>query len=240
MATTLRTRPLKELWEAWIEKFRRMDCDPRFAGNLNGPHITFKPDGYDLERKTVLYVGKALGKRTRNGDLPSAEACQNEFRRILRAVVSGEYGSAFWNFALELSQRLAGQEGPRLENLVWSNICKIGVRKGNPGKEIFEEQKCLAIETLRAEIKYYKPSLVMWVTGNYGGEVVRQVVEDANVVEDPNKEHWEKSPEDKGVYFRRRMHSLPAMLWTYHPQGQHRQDTDLWIREACKLLNLKG
>jgi hypothetical protein len=227
------TRPLEELWEAWMEKFRRMNRDPKFAGNLNGPHITFKPDGYDLERKTVLYVGKALGNRTRNGDLPSPEACQNEFRRFLEDVVSGEYGSAFWNFALELSQRLAAQEGPRLRNLVWSNICKIGVQKGNPGKEIFEEQKCLAIETLRAEIKYYKPSVVMWVTGNYRAEVVGQVVED------PNEEHWEKSPEDEGVFFRGRMHSLPAMLWTYHPQGPDRNH-DLWIREACKLLNLKS
>jgi hypothetical protein len=235
MAATPTTRPLKELWEAWMEKFRGMDRDPKFAGNLNGPHITFKPDGYDLERKTVLYVGKALGKRTRKGDLPSVETLQNEFRRFLEDVVSGEQGSVFWNFALKLSERLATQEGPRLQNLVWSNICKIGVCKGNPGKEIFEEQKCLAIETLRAEIEYYKPSLVMWVTGDYRCEVVGQVVDDLN------EKHWDKTLNAKWWFYQRKpMNSLPAMLWTYHPQGKKREMTAAWIDHACNLLQRKN
>jgi hypothetical protein len=227
---------LKTLEEASLDKFREINT--KFSGEITGPHITFKPRGYDSQRNTVLYIGKALGAQDAQPGNPSVEDRRDAASDFLDKVVGCRKFRKypFWNFALQLAKRIAGSdydEDRPLQNLIWSNICKIGECKGNPKGEVFAEQNCLAVETLRAEIEYYKPRLVMWVSGIYGHDVVWKVTND------PHEEHWEKSPEDDAVYFRRRMHSLPAMLWTYHPQGPYR-NPDLWIREACKLLNLKG
>ena len=245
MAITQITRSLDELWEAWREKFSKMNGDSKFAGKLTEPHITFKPDGYDSQPNTVLYVGKALRTQdTCDGDPPSAEELRKESRRFLEDVFSGKYGSAFWNFALDLAKKTAGRdydETRPLQNLVWSNICKIGAWNGkdmNPKGDAFVEQRDLAVETLRAEIECYKPSLVVWVTHDYGVKSEHDVGVIGEITGEADPISWKRELEDTWLWWRDRTNSSPPMVWTGHPQFKQKH-WDTWVRKACELVDLK-
>lgn len=134
----------------------------------------------------------------------------------------------------ELARSTGHPEAGDLQNLVWSNICKVGVCEGNPqGKhrDVFLEQQQLAADTLKAEVAEYRPRLVLFATGDqFGWEVVRDVANDAD------DSTWDKTNCEKGVYQRGPMRSLPAMLWTPHPARKKSSDWDLWIDLACKLI----
>ena len=240
MATTQITRPLDELWEAWQTKFHEMKQDLKFADKITGPHITFKPDGYDSHRHTVLYVGKALGTQdTRDGEPPSAEELRNESRSFLQEVVSGKHPYAFWNLALDLSAQFASQGGPLLQNLIWSNICKIGAWNGknaNPEGDALAEQWGLAVETLCAEIEQYKPSLVMWVTHDYTVKSEQDVGVIGEVLNEPDPILWKRDLEKTDLWWRERTDLFPAMLWTGHPQGKPKTYLNAWIEKACNLV----
>jgi hypothetical protein len=237
MAAT-QTNTLLKLQEEWRgPKFSEMVA--KFGRTLTGPQITIEPDGYDPDRiPSVLYVGIAPGNNDAQYNLPSAKVLRKNARKFLENEIKKKRHSAFWKFALELAQKTAGRDydGDRpLRNLIWSNICKIGVCKGNPGKTVFDAQKFLAIETLRAEIKTYRPKLVVWVTGDYRVEVIGQVIDDLK------EKHWNKALKARWWFYQRKpMNSLPAMLWTYHPQGKKREMTAAWIDHACNLLQRKN
>lgn len=226
-------RSLDTLQEKWLERFREMQ---RGIPNrrLTGPFLSVPPIGYDPRRTpSVLYIGKA------NAGWPhhsTVERLRGKTMKFLEERVKrGEYRSAFWKLALDVSRQLARSANPQvapLQNLVWTNMCKIGVFPGNPGADAYRMQRDLAIETLTAEIAAYRPQLVFWVTGNYGLDII------TDVVADPKDRSWkkEKKLEEKGLYWREPTDSLPAMLWTDHPQGKPRPVVEVWIEQACKLI----
>ncbi len=213
---------LQVLHEKWVEKFAEMQ--KLFRGQLVTPHLTVPPDGYNPKRiPSVLFVGQATGPNEAEEGNPSAEEIRDKIGAFQRdAALRPHPRSGFWRFALCLSDALKRQTGHAdiapLQNLVWTNICKIGVRRGNPPKQIYEFQRELAIHTLRAEIASYKPKLVYWATWDYLVDVVREAVDD------PNDISWTKDLEDKWIWTRRPVNSLPAMVWSGRPQGKPRTD----------------
>lgn len=207
-----------------------------FGEVVTGPFLSVEPEHYNPSRiPSVLYVGKALGP---NEQMPnvSVRELRGRTAKFLGQVVQGEHRwRAFWNFAVRLSSAVAQNTGHArispLQNLVWTNICKIGDAKKNPARQIYETQKELAIATLKAEIAAYRPALVFWVTGNYKVEVVR------NVVDDIDDASWVKDLEQKGIYWRAQRGSLPPMIWTYHPERKSAETWRLWIERAVELVD---
>jgi hypothetical protein len=87
----------------------------------------------------------------------------------------------FWIFAHEVSKRAAkkwNQDVNGLENLVWSNLCKIGQIRGNPSDKLVDEQFDLAVETLRLEIQTYGPKIVLFVTDEYADSIINETIYD--------------------------------------------------------------
>jgi hypothetical protein len=193
-----------------------------------------KPEGYDpVLLPGILYVGKALGGAPPDGPVSVIQADVDDF---FRRMQGGERFSDFWGFARQLSKQIAGQSPSTgmtsLQNLVWTNIFKIGSpTKKPPVGAIQAAQRELAIETLQVELQAFRPKLVAWVTGSYGMEVVRAVAEDAN------DERWSKEQEDIGLWYRPSIGSFPAMIRTKHPQGKKRIWWQAWIETACKLIS---
>ena len=122
---------------------------------LAAPFLSYAPNG----RATILYMGKATGgdwfKRNFHGRVGERIECTE---RWITAVKNREYHSAFWHFFRELEKLQS--------NVIWTNVCKIGVRYGNPRGEYLRFQRALAIETLRLELRLYRPTLVVFATGN--------------------------------------------------------------------------
>jgi hypothetical protein len=228
---------LHVLQEKWAEKFDRMRR--LFPGEVTRPHLTVAPDGYAPERiPSVLYVGKAVGPNEPELENLNAMQLRQKTSEFLKRFASNQYrGSAFCDFGLRLSAALNRHAGhleiAPLQNLVWTNICKIGVCKGNPPDLVYECQRDLAIQTLRAEIAFYQPRLVFWATNTYRYDAVRETVGD----ESENDNSWTKDLGERGIYTRGPFNSMPAMVWTPHPQGKPEPDWGLWIEQACKLIS---
>jgi hypothetical protein len=224
--------------EEWLKLFARMIKEPILEpGSLAAPFLTVAPDGYtETSAKRILYVGKATA-----GDWyldkflekPTIEERRERTKLFLDAIRKREYKSPFWRFAEGLCRAGSVSQlpnSPELSNLVWSNICKIGVLNGNPEGPYQAIQVDLATETLLAEIKTYRPSLIVFVTWNYAEEVVHRIVDDSNDL------FWEKEGDHNGFWYRRPRNSLPAILWTKHPERKTKLMTNLWLDVARSLL----
>jgi hypothetical protein len=136
---------LQDLQEKWVKKFARMR--KIFPRQLVSPHLTVPPDGYDPGRiPSVLYVGKATGPNPTDEEKLNAEELRQKTGKFLKSVAANKFRvSGFCNFALRLSKGLKQHSGnidiDPLQNLVWTNICKIGVVEGiPPDDKIYECQ----------------------------------------------------------------------------------------------------
>lgn len=226
---------LQILQEKWVKKFAEMQ--EHFPDQLVTPHLTVCPDGYNSKRiPSVLYVGQATGPNPADEGSPSVEEIRQKIGQFQKKAASRPK-SGFWRFALCLSTEIARYTRHThialLQNLVWSNICKIGVCEGNPKKQIYESQKELAIQTLRAEIECYKPKLVYWATHKYHLDAVHVTVGDAY----DDDSTWTKDRANDQIYTRRPKDGLPAMIRTPHPDRKPRANWDLWIKVACNLID---
>lgn len=227
---------LRFLQDKWVEKFKRMR--KLFPDLLTRPILTVAPEGYAPQRiPSVLYVGKAAGRNEADTEDLNAGQLRQKTKDFLRRWASEGYvGPSFCGFGLRLSEALKPRHAchnvATLQNLVWTNVCKIGVVEGNPRDKVYESQRELAIETLRAEITYYQPRLVFWATNNDYCDAVRATVGDESDAS------WAKDLADQGVYTRLPLESAPAMIWTPHPARKPKTALDLWIRQACDLMSL--
>jgi hypothetical protein len=228
-----------EIEEAWLKLFEEMRNSPRINPNrLAAPFLSVPPPEYDpVAVPSVLYFGKATGGDWYSENFrlsPTVDDRHNcTINMLEEEVKTGRYHSAFWHFALELSRKIApeGRHVQPLQNLVWTNICKIGVVMGNPTGRLFAAQRDLARETLKWEIHRYRPSLVFFVTGDYHHDFLLETVADSQ------GSPWQESREGEAYSWRKRVGRMPAMLRTCHPQFKPRRLLDLWIEKPGSLLS---
>ncbi len=236
-----------ELCRRWIEKSAEMRGQRRLP-DCAAPFISVAPPRYDPEQiPSILYVGKATrglwGDREDVGELLDQ---QEKFTVNSLADYAAEWlekniwnrgwrrPGPFWYFARSLSETVASvthSEIDDLQNLVWTNISKIGVGIGNPGGEYLELQKDLSVNTLRYEILHYKPKIVFWVNGDYASDVVNRVVSD------PRQETWQKGDSDLWYWWRGPVDGMPAMIWAGHPQGKKQIVLNSWLDKARDLVS---
>ena len=229
---------LDQLQGAWIKLFFEARSSPNIdPDQLAAPFLSVPPAGYDPKSMpSILYIGKATkGDWDRDSFLlsPTIEerrACTIDF--LDNYVKTRKYDSAFWRFVLDLSRQAALNNGADIEplqNIVWTNICKLGVLKGNPEGVYYEFQHALALDTLRSEIEAYRPSLAVIVTNDYGMDLIGEIADDSN------NSSWHKENEKFGFWWREPAGEIPAMLWTYHPERKPRELLQTWIEQACVL-----
>ena len=207
----------------WLELF----CNPRNP-RINRQKLAAPFLSCSLSKNVpILYVGKATGgdwhMHKFRGSVAERLKCTRDW---VAAIKRNEYTSAFWRFAVELSQR-ASNDSEALSNITWTNLCKIGVKDGNPVGEYLTFQHELAVETLGLEIKLYRPKLVVFVTGDYAADVVLRALGDMRDTS------WRKKSD---MWWREARDSYPAMIWTAHPQGSTREAIKIWLRYASELM----
>lgn len=224
----------------WLSLFDTFFGHPPVRGRIAAPFLSVPPADYDpIAVPSILYVGKAtagswyITRFLRSRTVNDRRQCTADF--LERYVKTGGYSSAFWRFAHTLSERLATTGHCRiqpLQNLVWTNICKIGVRQGNPTGYVVRAQSELAVESLRFEIKIYRPRLVVFVTGDYAAEIVDAVVRDSD------RQTWHKERGGDLFWWREPMGNVPAVLWAYHPERKPISVLDAWLEQAMRLVRM--
>jgi len=124
----------------------------------------------------------------------------------------------------------AGIVSEPFDNLIWTNLAKIGVQSGNPSGAYFNAQMKLAVETLVAEIAHYKPSLVVTAVHDFGyGPLRRSIPElwdDGLHMQASWPTYWPQSARN----------GRPAILWTMHPERKDQAVLDTWLKVARRLV----
>ena len=227
---------LEQMEEKWINLSDAWNSD---ADHLAAPFLSIPA----IARPSILYIGKATGKdwyrkEFRSHSLECMEArlierheCTKNFLNLV-CTDKGEYDSAFWRHARSLSTQAAmiwNQKVERLQNLAWTNICKVGAVKGNPSGKLREAQRTIAADTLRLEAELYRPSLIYFVTWNFEEDVVDQFIGENS------EQSWRKERENEYIWWRPAMNGQPPMLWTQHPERKNKNLTERWLRFACEL-----
>ncbi len=184
----------------------------------------YVPEGYWDQPRRILYIGKATdGPFTEEDDARKAF----EHKR-----------SHFWSFANEVSA-LADRNVQGRNNLVWSNIFKQGVRRGNPTGAEAEVQRARASQDLRHEVEKYRPDLIVLVTVGYEEEVVKAAfsISDGKSNDDSDGRLHEDSFEALlSVWWRRPYKGVPALVWMNHPQGKLREYKDAALKRIALLM----
>lgn len=234
-------KTLHEVQAAWLTLFRELPAadrriDPK---ELAGPFVSVRPPNHDALVPLVLYVGKATDgcwyrkEFLARGDLE--ERRERTTRFLQEDALSGS--TDFWRFGNQLSRLMAEKSGRKiqaLQNLVWTNLSKIGVLEGNPKHPLRKAERDLAIETLRLEIDFYHPNLIVFVTADYEGDLINAAVGD------PGEISWHKERAKQGIWWREARDLMPTMLWTYHPERKKQELRELWLQRAVDLFPISS
>jgi hypothetical protein len=217
---------LSEFQYEWVKLFNELSRENK---RLSFPFLSSAPKNYESGKShSILYVGKSTDGPWND----EKQNCQtpNQFRAIpqnfMKDIAGKEGPYAFWRFA----RRLGGFCSPAspYQNLVWTNLAKIGVLKGTPNEKVFRAQEDLAIATLKSEIETYQPALVVFVTGDYHPNAIYEVT--------GSSQEWQRGLENTGLWWRAATKKTPALIWTYHPQGKTNAILQVWAEKARELL----
>lgn len=189
-----------------------------------GAFEPYVPDGYWEQPRKILYIGKAT-----DGLFTEENAAQQAFE--------GKK-SHFWSFADEMSA-LADQNVRGRNNLVWSNVFKQGVRRGNPTGAEAEVQREKASQDLKHEVKRYKPDLIVLVTAGYEEEVVKaafSISDGESSDESDGRLHESKCDGALSVWWRQAYKGVPPLIWMYHPQGKLQEYKNAALEQIALLM----
>jgi hypothetical protein len=209
-----------DIWTRWEAK--RKELETRDRWELAGLFRGHEGSAFRRADKRVLYVGKATA-----GLYDPRPENENFF---------GCNRRAFWSFARRLNKLTGGNPG-ELENIAWSNLCKIGAVIGNPDDALVDAQAVLAVETLRQEWVQLRPTLVVCVAEGWHEELVYRAF---NVTQNQG-DGFEVVPVSGSEFWRRpAIDGMPAFLWMKHPQGKRREYIDAAEAIAKAMLMSEG
>ncbi|MGH9700430.1 MAG: hypothetical protein ACRD52_13370 [Candidatus Acidiferrales bacterium] len=212
--------------------------DSEFKDKIAAPFFSVPAAG----SRSILYVGQATAKDG-CGDETGIEdgmeerikercKCTKEFMKGI--AQTPQYNSAFWRFARDVNRIAAtkwkSQSTDLLLHIIWTNISKIGKKKGNPTGQLKQMQRKLAVETLREEISIYKPEIIIFVTANYEWDAVKEVFGDSN------DDSWDQKQNEEYIWFRQATDKLPAVLSLGHPQWKPKEMCDEWLNKVSEIL----
>ena len=217
-------------WIRLHDRFHR-NCQIDY-NSLAAPFVSVHdPRVSDSSAPTILLIGKATARdwfaasyehwRSRSALDRLAERRSVTIDFITNPNYRRARSSGFWQMWKRLKDVTGGA-------VIWSNVAKIGTRRGNPNWRLVEAEAELAIATLKAEVEQYKPRLIFFVTGYFARYevVVPFLAASMNTVQN---EH--------GIFLRRGGgKGNPAVLWTGHPERKHRDTIERWLKEVRRLL----
>jgi hypothetical protein len=242
---------LSEIWKEWLDLFHKIDLDPEKYGikrdMLAGPFLSTTLPDYDPGRhKAVMIVGRATHRDwyvndfrafKNEGEYSHERAINFLSRNTLHEIENNNNGD-FFKFIKRISQQISRIDAidlPIYQNIIWSNLAKIGVSNGNPKNTLLRAQVELARRTLLAEIEAYKPNLVIVTHGNYancertGTDIVHSVFDST---EDP----WIED-DNRFLWYRTGGFGSPAIMLTDHPQNPAAKGhISFWVQIALSLI----
>ena len=176
------------------------------SGLLAGKFTTHSSPSYKSRGRRILYIGKATA-----GAFEEEHASARYFN----------WNGPFWDFARVISRR-ADPACEDLSNLVWSNIFKQGVTRGNPSGSIADQQRVDAVAELKKEAEELKPSIIVLVTAGYYEEIPKEAFDITDGEGEPSMliEAAAEGESRHALWSRPAFQGVPPIVWMHHPQGK--------------------
>ena len=194
--------------------WKKLNELPKYKGKLAKPFLGCVSADFRSANRRILYIGKAtLG--------PLAV---EDYRPVFE-----RRDSAFWRFARRLS-------GKAEAKFAWSNLCKIGLLKGNPGTGLATKQKALCVKILKAEFQFLRPSLIVCTAANSAYDDFLYCALDVK----RGSDGFVGRPDGDNaiLWIRPSLAGYPPILWMKHPGGKRLDYLSLAELEALRLLNV--
>jgi hypothetical protein len=95
--------------------------------------------------------------------------------------------SSFWRVARKLAQILNNAEEDASEYIVYSNLYKVAkAGGGNPSERLARAQLLSCKVLLEAELKFYKPKYVVFLTGKFWAKELFDEIPEITIIEESN------------------------------------------------------
>jgi len=202
-----------ELRDKWNDLLNVLRAEQKESWQLAGLFKGYLPRGYLNRTHRILYIGKATA-----GPFVAADA---------NRIAFGRRTAGFWSFAREISG-ITMEECADLGNLAWSNLCKIGVRNGNPDDTLAERQRELAVKTLQLEMEFLQPTLIVCVAEGFQDHFVYEALGVTQDLDDGFR--WRQAGR-YSIYFREAQDGWPPIMWMKHPERKKR----IYLDEALSI-----
>jgi hypothetical protein len=150
-----------------------------------------------------------------NIDLLTTVRRQSPFQRFCKEVASG------------LLQGLGLRHGERavLQSIGWSNLAKIGHAGDiNPTTAMISHQATLSAETLRTEIKNWKPHAVVLVTSAFAQNEI--------LLPTFGRDKWTTNPNTIHVEYKSERTTHCPLVWTLYPRRRQPRIEYELVRES--------
>ena len=186
----------------------------------NGWDTYYKPDSQNAQIEIAKTIEK-IKNRKYNFDL-TAEVTSWENNDIPYYISK----SRFWNTGLRVATTVLGHDNSRTDHIVYSNLFKVSSDGNNPSPELKELTLASNIKILNAELEFFKPKKILFLTG-YNGWAKPFIKElNATPIE---------LAQSKYIHFSGKIGETSVVV-ADHPQGKGKTITDE-IRMAFKTLN---
>ena len=207
-----------ETIQRWTDLHAELSSQPKYSGKLAGLFKGHIPETYALKKQRILYIGKAT-----EGKFGIENASSMYFNCN---------GAAFWALARRFSTA-ADPSCNALENVAWSNLCKIGTISDCPVNQLADAQHQLAVESLQEEITRVQPTLIVCVAEGYQDHFFYEALQ---VVQGKDDGFLSADVDGVPYYYRGRRDSWPPILWMKHPQLRKRSYVDAVVAMGSDLM----
>lgn len=166
--------PIKDRF--WSDSTNRLTCAPLMIGN------NFGKLELNNEKVRILYIGRAMNGWESDWEEGSArqlveQIFSNEFdmKIISGGVVNDEEGnfiynynkSPFWQLCNQLI-KLFNVDKDWSDYVAWTNLFKVSpFKSGNPSNPLIKETIEDCVNILESEIRYLRPTHIIFVTGSW-------------------------------------------------------------------------
>ena len=181
------------------------ECHKTFRGKLSKPLSAWcVGDEFDKQEKRILFVGKIaigeMGEEFLYPDYPNDETnpthyCMDVFD-YARENLGVNYKTAFWNFILDISQKVFPHVKAEqlLEYIAITNLIKCNNGKSKAAITEFMRFNCIDyLDVVRREIDIIEPTHVIFTTGASFDENLTSIfddIENEQCIEDSYHNRW--------------------------------------------------
>lgn len=155
---------MNKIKENILDELLRRKTDPIYSDmveDLKNKEYSFEHNPY-----FVLTFHTQIGSLYKRGGIAfygrATNGWDDDYNNGIRSILTHSH-SRFFQMIKRITNFIYPENS--VENIVWSNICKVAPEQGNPNNTLWEDQYNFVVKILNAEMEILQPSITVLITG---------------------------------------------------------------------------